>query len=150
MSRQLPVVLGIVTVFLAAGVQGQSALEIRAAATTQVPGWQPMTSPERDKARLWVSPTNHLTSVDIERAEPSTRPDGYQAITVVFTDEGARKMAELSAAQLNEPIAILLDGKVIWAPVVRDGIKKEAVLSGGPTGLTSDEIQRLLTSLKRR
>ena len=70
--------------------------------------------------------------------------DGRDAVGVVFTAEGARKMRELSARQNNQRIAVLLDGKVIWAPVVRSTIDREATL----TGLSPDQAQRLVTALK--
>jgi preprotein translocase subunit SecD len=108
-----------------------------------------MESPDRDRV-LWVAPTNDLTSVDIERAESATDSDGSPALTIVFTDVGARKMAALSATRFGQPIAFLLDGKLIAAPVVRAPIEREAVLSGGPGGLTADEVQRLLVIFKQR
>jgi preprotein translocase subunit SecD len=91
-----------------------------------------------------------LTTEDIERVAPSTSSEGYPAVTVVFTDDGAKKMAGLSRTRLGQPIAFLLDGKLIWATVVRGEIAKEAVLTGGPGGLTPDEIERLLAILKQR
>jgi hypothetical protein len=43
----------------------------------------------------------------------------------------------------------MLDGKVIWAPTVRGTIDREAVLTGGPGGLTMVQIERLIASFKR-
>ena len=94
---------------------------------------------------VWVSPTTALTSTDIARAEPRTDAKGERTVGVVFTDAGARKMAQLSAAQANQHIALLLDGKVVWVPLVRSTIEKEAVLSG----VTPDVVQRVLTSIKQ-
>jgi preprotein translocase subunit SecD len=71
-------------------------------------------------------------------------------LAVVFTDDGAKKMAALSATRLGQPIAFLLDGKLIWAPVVRARIEREAVLNGGAGGLTPNEVQRLLAIIKQR
>jgi preprotein translocase subunit SecD len=149
MRCEFLVVSGVIWFLLTGAIQGQSAFAIRAAATSPVVGWQQMTSADRAQV-LWVAPTNNLTSVDIERAEPSTSSDGYPAVAFVFTDEGAKKMAELSGTRRGQPIAFLLDGRLIWAPVVRAGIEKEAVLSGGPGGLRPDELQRLLAILKQR
>ena len=106
-----------------------------------------MASPGGDP--LWVAPTVQLTSADIARAEARTLTNGGPAVAIVLTDDGAKKMAELSKAQTNQPIALLLDGKVIWAPVVRGSIGREAVLTGGPGGLTTAQIDRLLASFKR-
>ena len=66
-----------------------------------------------------------------------------------MTDDGAKKMSALSAEQANKPIALLLDGEVIWAPMVRGSIGKEALLTGGPGGLTKAQIDRLLASFKK-
>ena len=68
---------------------------------------------------------------------------------MVLTDEGARKMAALSAAQDHKPIALMLDGQVIWAPVVKGSIGKEVRLTGGNGGLTKEQIDRLIASFKR-
>lgn len=144
MSKKSFVVIGLIIVMLAGVLYGQSALEIRAAATTAVSGWQQMASPGGDP--VWVSPITRLTAADIERAEARTLPNGNPAVGVVFTADGAKKMVELSAAQANKPIALLLDGRLIWAPVVRGEIRNESVLSG----LTPDQSQRLLTILKGR
>ena len=133
---------------LAGVINGQGPLEIRAAASTAVTGWQQMVSPAGDQ--VWVSPTNSLTSADVEHAEARTLADGGPAVAIVLTPAGAKKMAALSADQTNKPIALLLDGKLIWAPMVRGTIEKEALLTGGPGGLGPEQIQRLLASFKGR
>jgi|SRR5688572_1356072 len=138
------VIYALIAVFLAAVfIQAQGALEIRAASHTAVAGWQQVSTP--DGKTVWVSTTAALTTADIARGEPRTEANGQRTVGVVFTADGARKMAQLSAAQANRPIALLLDGKVVWAPIVRGTIEKEAVLSG----VTPDVVQRILTSLKQ-
>ena len=137
------VIFALIAAFLA-GVflQAQSAIEIRAASSTAVTGWQRVTA--ADGEALWVAPTNSLTSADFAPSVSHTLRDGRDAVGVVFTAEGARKMRALSAAQINQRIALLLDGKVVWAPVVRSTIDREAQL----TGLSPDEAQRLVIALK--
>jgi len=149
MRRELLMAIGVVCFVLTSAMRGQSGLTIRAAASGPVSGWQQIASSDGDRV-LWVAPTNHLTSADIERAESVTSSDGAPALTIVFTDDGAKKMAALSATRLGQPIAFLLDGKLIWAPVVRAPIDREAVISGRPGGLTADELQRILAILKQR
>ena len=149
MYKKSPVLIGLVVVMLASVINGQIPLEIRAASSTATRGWQQMKTPLA-KQDVWVSPTSRLTSADVERAEVRTLANGDPAIGVVFTDEGARKMDALATEQMGQLIAILLDGKLVWAPVVRTNISKEAVLTGGPGGLTPAEIQRLLAMFKVR
>jgi preprotein translocase subunit SecD len=148
MKHRAFVIVGVIVTLLAGVLNGQSVVEIRAAASTAVAGWQQMATPGGNP--LWVAPNISLTSADIARAEARTLTDGGPAVAIVLTDNGAAKMAQLSASQTNKPIALLLDGKVIWAPVVRGAIEKEAVLTGGPGGLTQAQIQRLLASFKSK
>jgi preprotein translocase subunit SecD len=147
MKNKSFVLVGMIVTLLAGILNGQTPVEIRAASSTAVSGWRQMASPAGDP--LWVAPTVHLTSADIARAEARTLTDGGPAVAILLTDDGAKKMAELSASQANKPIALMLDGKVIWAPVMRGSIGKEAVLTGGPGGLTKAQIDRLLASFKR-
>jgi preprotein translocase subunit SecD len=147
MNRKKFVIVGAIVTLLAGVLNGQSSVEIHAASSTSVTGWAQMAGPSGDA--LWVAPEVRLTSADIERAEAASSPDAGPGINVVLTELGAKKMAELSSAQSNKPIAMLLDGQVIWAPVVRGSIGKQVRLSGGNGGLTQEQIQRLLTSFKR-
>ena len=141
------VIVGAIVTLLAGVLNGQNPVEIRAAASTAVSGWQQMSSPSG--STIWVAPEVPLTSRDIARAEARTLPDGGPAVAIVMTDDGAKKMASLTSSQVNKPIALLLDGTVIWAPTVRSTIDKEAVLTGGPGGLTKAQIDRLIASFKR-
>lgn len=144
MNRKSVVIIGLIIGLLASTfLYGQGSLEIRAASNSAVAGWQQMSAP--GGGTLWVSPSNALTSADIARGEPRTDAKGQRTVGVVFTDDGARKMAQLSKAQTNQPIAMLLDGKLVWAPMVRSTIEKEAVLSG----VTPEVLQRVLASLKK-
>lgn len=144
MNRKTIVIIGVIIGLLATSlVSGQGALEIRAASNSAISGWQQMTAP--GGGALWVSPTNALTTADIARGDPRTDTNGQRTVAVVFTAEGARKMAQLSAAQVDQPIALLIDGKLVWAPTVRSRIGSEAVLSG----VTPEVVERVLTSLKK-
>ena len=146
MKSKSLVIIGLIAVLLAGlflpVLYGQALLEIRAASATAIAGWQRMSAP--DGGAVWVSPSSALTSTDIARSESRKQADGSPTVGVVFTEAGARKMAALSAAQANKPIALLLDGKLVWAPVVRGTIEKEAVLSG----VTPDVLQRVLATFK--
>ena len=141
------VIVGVIVTLLAGILNGQSPVEIRAAAATAVTGWQQMSAPSG--SAIWVAPEVQLTSRDIARAEARTLPDGGPAVAIVMTDTGAKKLAALTSSQHDKPIALMLDGKVIWAPTVRGTIDREAVLTGGPGGLTKVQIERLIASFKR-
>jgi preprotein translocase subunit SecD len=134
-----------IAIVLGSGIlYAQGQFSIRAASADPVEGWQKM---ESENTSVWVSPIPALTSADIERAVPNRGPDGRNTVQV---DAGAKKMRDLSAAQINKLIAMVLDGKVIFAPKIRSEIDKSAVLTGNsPNGLTLDEVQRILVSVNR-
>ena len=143
MKLRTLVIYVLLGVFLAGAFLGaQGAVEIRAASSTAVTGWQRITA--ADGQALWISPTVSLRGADIARSELQTLSGGRSNVNVVLTDDGARKMLELSKAQTNQRIVLMLDGKVLWAPVVRDPIGREGVLSG----LSAADAERLQSALQ--
>ena len=140
----------LVLVLSASAMQAQAQLSIRAASAEPVQGWQRMQVEHSNRA-VWVSPTAALIASDIEQAQPEVRADGYQIIRVVFTDTGVKKLHDLTAAQFKKLIAMVVDGKVIWAPVVQyvaEAAAKNNVLTGNtPQGLTPDEVERIMAIL---
>src|SRR5688572_7472747 len=147
MKNKAFVIVGVIVTLLAGILNGQTPVEIRAASSTAVSGWRLMSSPAG--APLWVAPTVQLTSADIARAEAGTDPQVGPHVSILLTDDGAREMSELSGAQADKPIALLLDDKVIWAPIVRGSMGKEVRLTGGNGGLTQAQIDRLIASFKK-
>lgn len=146
MSKKRTAMTGLIVMLLASVLNGQMPLEIRAASSNPRSGWREMKAP--GGTGVWVSPTSQLTSADIARAEVRTLENGDPAVAVVFTAEGAKKMAVFSTAQMSKPIAVMIDGRLAWAPIVRATIDTQAVLSGGPGGLTDAEIRRLLSAFR--
>jgi preprotein translocase subunit SecD len=130
-------------------LQAQSQLSIQAASATPVEGWERM-QVEHTSRFVWVSPTAALTANDIEQAEPVVPPDdGYRVIVITFTDEGAKKAHDLSIAQRDKLIALVVDNKVVWAPTVKSEIAKESVLTGStPTGLSPEEVKQIMSILR--
>ena len=98
-----------------------------------------------------IAPTAAVTGSDIEQAQPEVRADGYQIIRVVFTDAGTSKLHDLTAVQLKKLIALVVDDKVVWAPMVTyiaGAAAKNNVLTGNtPHGLTPDEVERIMAIL---
>jgi preprotein translocase subunit SecD len=96
----------------------------------------------RDK--VYLHKTADATNEDIADARVDTLNDPV-AVIVVFTKEGAEKMAKLSEGHQGKPLAILVDGKVISAPIVRATFRNQAII----TGLSSkEEAERIVTGLK--
>src|SRR5438093_13325821 len=101
--------------------RAQSRLSLRAASVEPVDGWQTMRVEhcQGERCTVWVSPTAAITQSDIESAQPEVRADGYRVIHLILTDAGAKKLHDLTEAQLRNFIALIVDDKVIWAPTVK-------------------------------
>ena len=68
-------------------------------------------------------------------------------VAIEFTDEGAKKFADLTAANVGHKISILLDGDVLTAPVVNEPITGgKAVITGSNTLEEAKNLAILLRS----
>jgi preprotein translocase subunit SecD len=96
------------------------------------------------KDTVYLHKTADATNKDIADARVDTRNDRV-AVIVVFTEGGAKKMAKLSEGHRGKRLAILVDGKVICAPIVRATVRDQATI----TGLSSkEEAERIVRGLK--
>jgi len=66
-------------------------------------------------------------------------------IEVSFTSDGARRMAAATAAHIGEPLAVMIDGRVISAPIVDGTIDQGALLTGYWPRTEADELVAGLT-----
>jgi preprotein translocase subunit SecD len=68
--------------------------------------------------KVYLHKSAELTEVDVATARVSGDA-GDRAIELTLTKAGAKKAAALSDAHADKPLAVLLDGRVLAAPVVR-------------------------------
>jgi preprotein translocase subunit SecD len=66
-------------------------------------------------------------------------PDRF-GVSVQFLQAGAQRMRQATTAHLGRPVAILIDGEVVAAPVVRSAIGDSAVISGDFTRTEAERI----------
>ena len=148
MHRNILLMAYLTIIVFASSLNAQTPLGIHAASAEPVAGWNRMQIGQR---AVWVNPAASLTSADIARADPSTDADRGTFVEVVFTDDGAKKMRDLSSAQRNKLIAMVMNGQVIFAPTVRTEISRECIITGsGPNGLTTTEVQDILSAINRK
>ncbi len=93
-----------------------------------------------------------LTEADVVEADAALERDqGYVYVAVTLSDEGARRFAEATGANVGHRMAILVNGKVMSAPVVRDAITGGHVsitMGGGPIEDQMRDAKRLAASLR--
>lgn len=66
------------------------------------------------------------------------------SVAITFTAEGAAKISRARGGHVGKPLAILIDGKVVMAPVVRAAITTSAVISGD---FTRAEAERIVSGI---
>lgn len=98
-------------------------LEFRRAAFAAQPGW--IEASVLGGGSMYLAPTADLTSDEIASARIHTAPTGI-TFAVQFTDTGATRMADLTSQNIGQPLAVLLDGEVIIAPIIQTPISDEA------------------------
>jgi hypothetical protein len=72
-----------------------------------------------------------LTNSDIARSAvvPGSSPSRFN-IAIELSEAGAEKMRRATADHLGKPLAVLIDGEVVMAPVLRSAIGESAMITG--------------------
>ena len=94
------------------------------------------------RQKVYLHPEALLTEKDVAEANVTQTDKGEPAISVIFTREGGKKMATLTEANQGKRLAIVVDGKVINAPVIRSKIVDRAVITGRFTKAEAEKIAK--------
>lgn len=74
-----------------------------------------------------------------------TFQDNQPVVSFRFDSTGARRFCDVTKANVGKPFAIVLDGRVISAPVIRDAIcGGSGIISGGFTTMEANDLSLLL------
>jgi hypothetical protein len=142
----ITMVAGLVGVIAAAGYWSRAAVDVVAAVRFDVrlaeenpgPGLRAAAVSGRT---IYLHEETVLTNSGIATAqlvEGSTASTFGVAVT--FTADGAARMARASGSHVGKPLAILIDGEVVMAPVIRSAIGASAVISGSFTRAEAERI----------
>jgi preprotein translocase subunit SecD len=106
-------------------------LEFRPGSQSPGSGLTEMTVPG-SKTPVYISEDVALSNADVQSTRVLTGPNGHQQIEIVFTKVGAERFAATTERLTGKPLGILVDGKLISAPVVMDKISGgKAIITGG-------------------
>ena len=82
-----------------------------------------------------------VTNDDVEQCSLVADPDRPRFnVGVRFNAAGAEKMRKATEAHIGKPMAVLIDGEVVMAPVVRSAITSSAVISGNYSRAEAERI----------
>lgn len=79
------------------------------------------------------------SDIAVARVAPGPRPSEY-IVAIEFNSSGAEKMRAATANHIGKHIAILLDGQVVMAPVLRTLISASARITGNFTRTQAERI----------
>jgi len=103
---------------------------------------------EGTKEKVYLHKTAELTNEDIADAQAAEDNSMMPAVSITLTRKGAEKMKKLTEGHLDKPIAILVDGKVISAPVVRSAVPGPKAMIAGR--FTKEEAEKLAQAIKAK
>jgi len=90
--------------------------------------------------RIYLHPETVVSNGDIARAVVAPAAGSRFNISVTFTADGAAKMLTATQGHLGRPVAILLDGDVVMAPVVKSPVSGSAMITGNYTRAEAERI----------
>ena len=85
-----------------------------------------------------------LTGKDLAKAAVEFDQAGKPQIALTFTAEGGEKFAEITGRNVGKRLAIFLDDAILTAPVVKEQITGNAVITGD---FTLEEAKRIVAQL---
>ena len=89
---------------------------------------------------IYLHPEMIVTNDDIAQSWVRQDDPDHFGISVEFLEAGAQRMRQATATHVGRPVAILIDGKVVTAPVVRSTISNSAWINGDYTKAEAERI----------
>jgi preprotein translocase subunit SecD len=123
-----------------------SKIEFRRAQDEAAPGYT-QRQVEGDKESVYVHDQADflLTPDDVREAKSVGAERKTPSIEIRFSDRGSEKMGRLTEEWLEKKLAILVDGRLVAAPVIRSKITGAAVIEGD---FTEAEVQQIVRGLQ--
>ena len=94
--------------------------------------------------KVYLHKMADATNDDIAEARSADDGQARPVVEIIFTKEGATKMAKLSEQHQDKPLAILIGGKVVSAPVVRSRFSERVLITGN---FTKEEVDNLVKGI---
>ena len=129
----------------ALGLQSATALEVRLAESSPAAGLVEAAVEGSDR-KVYLRPGSIVTSADVTGARVIDAGGGRYSVGVAFSAPASDRLAESTKIHVGRPVAILLNGRVIAAPIVRSMIRDSAVISGD---FSKEEAERIAAGLGR-
>ncbi|MDX1998547.1 MAG: protein translocase subunit SecD [Thermoanaerobaculia bacterium] len=110
-------------------------MDIRDEATKKVTG-------ERYYA---VEASSAVSGRDLKNSRPRLGTYGEPVVGFTLTPEAGNRFADITGANINRPLCIVLDGRIVSVANIQSQIRDEGQISGS---FTQEEVQDLVTTLR--
>lgn len=120
-------------------LQAAVRFEVRLAEDQPIPGL--VVAEVADTGRLiYLHPEIVVSNDDIAQSWVSNTGSDRFEVGVEFVPSGAARMRQATSSHIGRPMAILIDGRVVMAPVLRSLIADSAVITGNFTRSDAERI----------
>ncbi len=122
-----------------------ASLEFRLAEAQPSPGLAEMVFTGWGQSDTFYVHTDVLISEeDVDEASVTTQ-NGFPAVALSFTEAGAVKFEQVTGANVGRHLAMIVDGRLLSAPLIRDTIHAgKAILTGE---MSEEEAHRIAEAL---
>jgi preprotein translocase subunit SecD len=95
---------------------------------------------------LAVEKRSVVTGRDLKNARPSTGQFNEPVVSFSLTADGGRRFGEATGANIGRGLAIILDDKVVSAPVIEDRIATDGIIRGNFSVQEVEDLSMVLRS----
>jgi hypothetical protein len=99
--------------------------------------------------KVYVAKQPFASIADIVAARTIDDAAGQPAIEITFLADSAKRLEEVTQQHLNKPLAILMDGKLLSAPTIRDRVGSAAVITGRFSREEAEQIAQKIETAKK-
>jgi len=97
--------------------------------------------------RYWaVEKRRSVTGRDLRNARPAMGQMNQPIVDFSFTPDGSKAFGELTGANVGNGLAIVLDGRIVTAPVIRSRITDSGIIEGSFTQKEVEDLSMVLRS----
>jgi preprotein translocase subunit SecD len=101
-------------------------------------------SRNREKDYFIVKAYSVITGRDIKKAIKTKDQFGSPSVTFSLESEGANKMKMYTAANIGKKLAVVLDNRILTAPVIHDVLSYDLVVTGRFTIEEAEDLALML------
>lgn len=130
-------------------IKTDSSVEIRAANTREHSSWERVDF-QVGGLDTWVAPEATVACSDILSARRSDDGFGHPTVILRFDQDASSRMDELSVSRMSHPVVIVLDGRIIAAPIIMERISDTLVVNFGKTPGARATADRLVDAVTEK